>query len=177
MFLVSRTAESVAVLNEEICRVLYDKKLSACRFEGYLNVPDWKAVVRTAKSEKNTLPIDIVVSGTRLIRDSVGEVLADARVYLQHPCYEEPDVIYDNPHFLDLSELPASLKPQSGTLPEHSPPLQIDEMIPFEDSVETGISAQDQLRQKMTTVYESLTRSKKLKRIGAGMRIKTPLFP
>ncbi|TVY78219.1 DNA repair protein RAD5A [Lachnellula suecica] len=165
-FLGSSTMEKFAVLNEEVAGVLRNISLmSSCRFEPYLEAAEWETVLESLTNpEKNTyFPVDVVLYGPKAARDGVGILLSNARIYLQHPCYEEPDTEYDNPHFLKLSSLTSALEP-GDTIVLGSEPVE-------------EITTTSQLRRRMATIYDSLTRSTKLERIEADIRVTTKLLP
>lgn len=122
--------------------------------------------------------IDIVLYGSRIIRDSVGEVLSNARIYLQHPCHQESDTEYDNPHFfLKLTAVHPALQHSEESLASRPSPLEnsvLDE--PDEESAKE-LKTQAQLRGRLVKVFENLTRYKKLERLEADIRITRNLLP
>lgn len=172
--------KGIAVLNEETGKVLQQLlSLSSCRFEAYLLVEQWEALVeqKIQTGMERFIFIDIVLYGSKKIRDNVGKKLSSARMYLQHPCFCEEDVDYDNPHFLKFNGLPSSQK-EPEDIGIGSSIAQVDLGIspgqgdsPYKEMAPGAI-----LRRKMETVFDSLTRSKTLKRIEADIRIITPLL-
>jgi SWI/SNF-related matrix-associated actin-dependent regulator of chromatin subfamily A3 len=179
LHLRSKSSERVAVLNEATTKILQDiLTIKECHFEAYLAEEPWDDIVDSrGKAEKNVyLSVDIVLYGPLEMRDTIGELLSKARTYLQHPCYQEGNTVYDNPHVL---KLPATL-PSQSTQPS-TPPLMRAQSSPemVENSgiqMEEG-SQQSQIRRRVATVFDSLTRSKNLGRLEADIRIKTPLLP
>ncbi|TVY27092.1 DNA repair protein RAD5A [Lachnellula hyalina] len=171
--------ERFAVLNEGVAKVLRDiSALSNCRFDAYLEFEEWRSLLESlCKSEKhNFFPIDIIIYGSKSIRTGIGTLLSDSKIYLQHPCYEEPDTDYDNPHFLKLDGLSSALQSSSGSL-ESGKQIISKDILGFNNKPVDELTTQSQLRRRMATVYDSLTRSKKLERIEADIRITTELLP
>jgi SWI/SNF-related matrix-associated actin-dependent regulator of chromatin subfamily A3 len=110
-------------------------------------------------------------------RDSVGDLLSSARIYLQHPCCQVPDTDYDKPHFLKLTGLPSSNRQHVDSRLASSITLGDSHLhVEANDSI-AEVSKQDELRRTIGKVFESLTRSKKLNRIEADIRITRKLLP
>lgn len=169
-----------AVLNEEAARVLRDiSGLSSCRFDAYLELEEWALLQESlCKTEKHYFfPIDIVLYGSKSIRDGIGTLLSDRKIYLQHPCYAKPDTDYDNPHFLKLNGLSSALDSSLSFNSKSGNQTVSEDVFVFETKPVDELTTQSQLRQRMATVYDSLTRSKKLERIEADIRITTKLLP
>jgi SWI/SNF-related matrix-associated actin-dependent regulator of chromatin subfamily A3 len=178
-FLHSRSSERLAVLNEATSKVLRDiLALQGCYYKTYVakeNLDDFLNI-REKTDKKLYSVIDIVLYGPPEARDTIGKLLSTARTYLQHPCYQEANTSYENPHVLKLTDsIPVSQSLQTST-----PPVvesQVDAvMVDSADIQVEGDSPQSQVRRKVATVFDSLTRSQNLKRIEADIRIKTLLL-
>jgi SWI/SNF-related matrix-associated actin-dependent regulator of chromatin subfamily A3 len=123
------------------------------------------------------MPVDIVIYGSPEIRKGVGRLLSAARIYLQHPCHQDPNTEYDNPHFLNLTDLSTM-----STLPHSTSGSQTPLDTSETASTLFGESSEDRtieetLQSKLSKVFNSLTRYKTLKRLEADIKITTPLLP
>lgn len=95
---------SVAVLDMETSRILAAANLPSIRLHAYSDVEACDQLIAKKKKidAKTIFFVDIVLYGSRDIRDEVGNILSSARSYLQYPCYQEPNTEYDNPHHLQF---------------------------------------------------------------------------
>jgi hypothetical protein len=171
-------SEGIAVLNEETSKILAATDLPSLRLQAYSEIDAWDNLIANKDKidTKTVLFIDIVLYGSKDIRDEVGRILSSARVYLQHPCYQEPYTEYDNPHFLKLSSSNTA-SDSTDNVPLVAPPL-VPEDVSSIEAVSTGEqSSRAQVRRRLAEVLDSLTRSESLKRIEADIRITTPLLP
>jgi hypothetical protein len=178
VFLETSSSSPFAVLNEDLGKLLDAiSRLNFTQFEAYLSIKDWQSFIDLIKAEKNTLSIDIVLYGPTAIQEGVGKLLADTRVYLQHPCYRKPEIKYDNPHFWDLDHIASASSHFPGQVRKPSS-LQInDQVSTLVKATDTSPSSSVQLRRKISTIFDSLSRSKKLGRLGADSRVVTTLLP
>jgi SWI/SNF-related matrix-associated actin-dependent regulator of chromatin subfamily A3 len=171
---------NIAVLNEETAKVLRDlSSFPSCRTqvfvgEGYHLVTQGN---RKDTGKEKFMPVDIIIYGSPEIRKGVGRLLSAARIYLQHPCHQDPNTEYDNPHFLNLTDLSTmSTLPRSTS--GNQTPLDTSETPStlFGESSQ-GMTIEENLQSKLSKVFNSLTRYKTLKRLEADIKITTPLLP
>ncbi|KAK0115666.1 hypothetical protein ONS95_000066 [Cadophora gregata] len=174
-------AQPLAVLSEATSEVLRDlSSMRTCRFTVYVNTdprieipPD-----KDAKGQKTlSVKLDIVLYGSDEICSSVGIFLSRARIYLQHPCFQEPDTEYNNPHVLDLSQLsaqPGVSEPENAVV-EPATNIPSDIAIPAAEEQDTVGAAE--VKKKISNVFNSLTRYKSLTRLEADIKVTTPLLP
>lgn len=177
-FLKSHSAECVAILNDETTAALQNiSKFSKCYFKTYISQDEWKDLVRCVriKDRKLYVLVDIVFYGSHEDRNTVGQELSSNRIYLQHPYYQEADTLYDNPHVLKLDGLIPTSKLSNTRNPITTPSEALSFNQGFLDLEHEDNSPDAQVRRKIATVLNSLTRSKHLKRIEADIRIRTPL--
>ena len=174
--------EPIAVLNQETGKVLQDlSSIKSCRFEAYLATNSTSKILlpKDAKGQKKQfLELDIVLYGSDAVRNSIGTLLSRARLYLQHPCFKDPDTEYDNPHVLDLTNLFA----ESGVSTPENLGAKVPTIIPSDLSIHSSgdqdsVSANEELRNKLSRVFNSLTRYKSLTRLEADIKVTTPLLP
>jgi SWI/SNF-related matrix-associated actin-dependent regulator of chromatin subfamily A3 len=172
--------QDIAVMNEETSKVLQDlSSFDSCRTQVFVGEGSRIFLHGAPKDvgKERFMPVDIVIYGSPEIRKSVGRLLSAARIYLQHPCHQDPNTEYDNPHYLDLTDLSTT-----STLPRRisgsHTPLDVSE-TPTTSSGEPGegnITIGDALQTKLTRVFNSLTRYKTLKRLEADIKITTPFL-
>lgn len=178
-FLLSRSSERLAVLNEATSKILQDiSAMQGCYFKTYMADENWDDFLDNGNKPDKKLysAVDIVLYGPPEARNTIGNLLSTARTYLQHPCYQEANTSYDNPHVLKLSALDTTPQSLQTSIPALAR-VQVDsEMVDIAEIQINGESPQSQVLRKATTVFDSLTRSKNLKRIEADIRIKTPLL-
>jgi SWI/SNF-related matrix-associated actin-dependent regulator of chromatin subfamily A3 len=180
IFVKLALTDSFAVLNEEATKILKElSRSNSCRFDAFVSLKERDLLYSNKlKAEKNLfLLIDIVIYGPGVLRDSVGEVLSNARIYLQHPCYQEAGTEYDNPHFLKLNALNSNLKHSEDSLTISSPPLESSTLSIADEDLSIDVKTQAQLRRRLVKVFENLTRYKKLERFEADIRITRKLLP
>ena len=169
----------LAVLNEETSKAIQElSQLDSCQFSVWLNRKSWEALLKKeAKTNKIILPlVDIVVCGLRVIRNSVGDLLATSHIYLQHPCHKEAEIIYDNPHFLEFKDSTPGSGMISTSNAQDMPTTRFGAIIAY-DSKPQEISPETQLHHKVAEVFSSLTRFKHLTRLEADIRITARLMP
>lgn len=179
-FLISDLSDSLAVLNDKTTAALQEfLDFPNCYFRTYISHDQWKELLQSGdKNDKVVyILVDIVLYGSYENRNAVGQKLSCARIYLQHPYHQEPNTLYDNPHVLKFDDFEPALR-HSNT---HTPLAAIRESSPIDHSIinfqSDDNSPAAQIRRKVATVFNSLTRSKSLKRIEADLRIRTPLKP
>lgn len=172
-------SEGIAVLNEETSKILAATNLlQSFRFQAYSETDPWDNLIANKDKidTKTVLFVDIVLYGSEEIRDEVGSILSLSRVYLQHPCYQEPRTEYDNPHFLKFSNPPTIAFP-TVTIPLAAFPLTPGNVSSLEAVSPGDQNSRAQVRRRVAGVLDSLTRSQNLKRLEADIRIITPLLP
>ncbi|KAI8711490.1 hypothetical protein NCS52_01412700 [Fusarium sp. LHS14.1] len=64
--------------------------------------------------KKRIIDISVNILGPEDLADEVGDALAAASAYLQHPCFLESDVRYINPHYLCFREGLADMRAHVG---------------------------------------------------------------
>jgi SWI/SNF-related matrix-associated actin-dependent regulator of chromatin subfamily A3 len=178
-FLLSSTLERLAVLNEETSGTLQSIiDLPDYYFKAYILVEHWSDLVERGTNPNRAMyiSVDVVLYGLEEIRDTVGKLLSTARAYLQHPCYQESGTFYDNPHFLKLTDLLHPSQPAGPALPKIHLPQINPVLLPATETSADRDSESAQVRRKIATVFNTLTRSKHLKRLEADIRINTPLL-
>jgi SWI/SNF-related matrix-associated actin-dependent regulator of chromatin subfamily A3 len=179
VFLGFSSEEDVAVLNEVTSKALRDlSMLESCRFQ-VLVADDLRVILQGTHKNKEKdkfMHVDIVIYGLPEIGTSVGCLLSSARIYLQHPCYQDPYTKYANPHFLTLDDLfitSTHPSPVSGRRSQRNDSWTLTRS--------TGNSEDSSMREAFQTeiakVFSSLTRYKTLKRLEADIKITTPLLP
>ncbi|KAH7336623.1 SNF2 family N-terminal domain-containing protein [Rhexocercosporidium sp. MPI-PUGE-AT-0058] len=173
--------EHQAVINEETSKILRDLlSFGSCRLEAYPSVESHKFLTeKTATTDRHYyLPVDIVVYGSATASKSVGKLLSSARIYLQHPRYQDPDTAYDNPHVLDLAKLFANsgltTPSRTGT---HTPNTYMTANSTKPKEKVDNDHTQLQLYQKISRVLGSLTRYKSLTRLEADIKVTATLLP
>ena len=179
-FVQSASNDSFAVLNEEATKVLQELLHSkSCRFSAYLSLEERDTSLENkSKAEKNLfLLIDIVIYGSSVLRDGVGEVLSNARMYLQHPCHQEAGTEYDNPHFLKLNAVHNTTKNFEDSVASSLLPLDSSQLHIADEDSSIEVKTQAQLRRRLVKVFENLTRYKRLERLEADIRITRKLLP
>ncbi|KAG4433274.1 hypothetical protein IFR05_011244 [Cadophora sp. M221] len=174
-------AEPMAVLNEETAKVLRNLSImKSCQFKGYLSTSTGSKISPEQHgkgSSKVYILVDIVIYGSDSIRNSVGTLLSCAKTYLQHPCFQDPNTEYDNPHVLDLSRLFRSSSLSTPNSTETKPALVISSDVGVPSVLLTDSDhANDQLKSNLSRVFNSLTRFKSLKRLEADIKVTTPLL-
>lgn len=164
---------NIAVLNKGHTEIL-SELTPFCTFEAYSSSADWDLIANGGASiDKQTfLLTDVVLYGPKRSLEEVGKLLDDKKVFLQEPDYRDPNLGYINPHILDLS----------AVYPE--PHGEVDSMSSF--LLETGLQnelawqiapPQSLARDRIATAFKNMTRARNLKRIAAGIRIRTILKP
>lgn len=178
ILLTSPSEASFAVLNEEVTGILHKlANFPSSTLETYMNLENWNDLTKEfAKNQKVVFNVDIVLYGSRDLRDRVANLLSAARIYLQHPCHQKYDTIYDNPHFLKFGNLRANSTNSAAPLADNLVP-SLGGLASFEIKETTDNQLKDQVHQKMDTVYNSLTRSNNLVRLKVDARVTTRLLP
>ncbi|KUJ07728.1 uncharacterized protein LY89DRAFT_351881 [Mollisia scopiformis] len=181
-FVGTPSISHLAVMNEKTARVLHElSQIESCRFRVYLSADIYASIfVKDVKSEKKiVLQVDIVIYGAHTSKWSVGCLFADSKIYLQHPCYQDVDTPYDNPHVLVITDLLASSSLSSPALSRTRTPVSEFEELMMTTNTDTddSIRSQDLLQRQVGKVFGSLTRFKSLKRLEADIRVTTKLLP
>jgi SWI/SNF-related matrix-associated actin-dependent regulator of chromatin subfamily A3 len=168
-------------MNEETAKVIKIlSSLDTCVLKVYVAVEAAAPFIKDpARVNRGILlPVDIVVYGQKPIRHSVGHILSSARMYLQHPCHQDPNTYYDNPHFLKAADISTSsgmvVKALSG-IHASAGDSDIEAMSPDDKIPEDDLPANVRFQRKIDGIFNSLTRYKSLKRLEADVRITTPL--
>lgn len=180
MFLGSSVTEDIAVLNEQTTKVLQNLlAIDSCRLRVYTSVesPDVPEEKKTTADRTSYLSVDIVIYGSTTVRRSIGTLLSSARIYLQHPCYQDPNTEYDNPHVLDLTKMFANSGLSTPSRSGNQTPNAYVNAVTFSrnENVDSEDS-QSKLYQKLSKVFGALTRPKSLKRLEADIRVTTTLL-
>jgi SWI/SNF-related matrix-associated actin-dependent regulator of chromatin subfamily A3 len=178
-FLLSRSLERLAVLNEATSKVLQEfLAIQGSYFKSYIADENMDEFLndREKTDKKFYSVIDIVLYGPPEARDRVGKLLSIARAYLQHPCYQEANTSYDNPHILKFTTLDTTPQTFQTSTPPRPNALIDSEMADADEIHLEEESPHSRVQRKVATVFDSLTRSKNLKRIERDIRIKTPLL-
>lgn len=117
---------------------------------------------RAAKAGDAILRVNINVYGPRKDSEDVGQQLSKSKIYLQRPDKQRPEMLYENPHVLDLGE---------------TYNLGADN-VPFDrgDGVRPTSDAAG-FRNTVSEVYASLKRGTHLRRLEGNGRLKTSLLP
>lgn len=105
---VTTFAEEFAVINEDTSKVLRTLlSLESCFLKAFISkVSIMLCSKATANIQQNVVvPFDVVLYGQSAIRESVDRILSSSRLYLQHPCSQAPNTLYDNPHFLKEEDI------------------------------------------------------------------------
>jgi hypothetical protein len=179
VFVGFSSEDNVAVMNQETGKVLRDlSSLGSCRFQVFV-ADESRTMFRGTRmiTDKDKLmSVDIVIYGSLDIRKSVGHLLSSARIYLQHPCHQDPNTEYDNPHFLNLADLLIASALPSPTSRSLTP--LIDSEPPIITTVESSkdLIIGEALQTKLDKVFNSLMRYKTLRRLEADIKITTPLL-
>lgn len=173
--------EQTAVMNEETAKVLRIlSSLENCLLKVHITTEAAAPFLKdpTRYKKNMLLPVDIVVYGPKTIRQSVDHILSSARMYLQHPCHQDSNTYYDNPHFLKATDIAAPsrvlMKSLSGI--QSSPnDSEIENGSPTDIIPEKDLSANLRFQRRVAGIFKSLTRYKSLKRLEADVKITTPL--
>ena len=67
-----------------------------------------------ASGKKRIIDISVNILGPEDLTDAVGDALAAASAYLQHPCFLDPGVRYINPHYFCFGEELADMRAHIG---------------------------------------------------------------
>ncbi|KAH9212709.1 SNF2 family N-terminal domain-containing protein [Leptodontidium sp. 2 PMI_412] len=179
--LIHDAADEFAVVNEETTKVLKTlSSLESCFLKAFVPA---EAATLCYKSIGNihqnvVVPIDIVVYGQTAIRQSVDHILSSSRLYLQHPCSQERNTLYDNPHFLKEEDM-VSTSGRSLHLDKFDTSKdddsEVDVLLPTEEEIDGSLNSSMRALPKIARVFNSLTRFKSLKRLEADAKITTPL--
>jgi len=179
VFLGYSVEQDIAVMNEETSRVLRDlSSFDSCRFQVFVGDGSWTFLRGPRKDacQDRFMPVDIVIYGSPELGKSVGRLLSSARIYLQHPCHQDPKTEYENPHFLNLMTLSTtstSFRSGSGA---QTPLKNSETSIADSADFNEDITMAEALQTKLAKVFGSLTRYKTLKRLEADIKITTPLL-
>jgi hypothetical protein len=122
---------------------------------------------RAKKPGEATMTVEINIYGSVTDSDFIGDELSSAKLFLQDPSLAIQDIEYRNPHIVEFSGIEEP-KPESlGQifLVESSEPFKIvkEERKKFDHAV--------------STIYQSLTRSRNLDGKKGGAHVLTPLLP
>lgn len=181
-FIDAPSVAHFAVINEKTAKVLYEiSQIESCRFRVYMPTEKYTSLsIKDAKPEKKiVLQVDLVIYGVDTSKSIVGKLLSDSKIYLQHPCYQDPDTSYENPHVLDIMDLLASSSLSSDTISRTRTPVNNfeDHNLTSDVDFDSLTTTQDVLYRQMGKVFGSLTRFKSLKRLEADIRVTTQLLP
>jgi hypothetical protein len=169
--------DNVAVINRESSTVL-SQIATFCTFEASCLIDPWTPISNgTTTIDKDTcVLVDIIIYGHPNHCDEVGDILSSRKTYLQEPDYRDTLCGYKNPHFLDLN----SNHPVADMDPD---PLRISLLqtelgLQPREASNAKVSTQSLLKQKLETVFKTMTRSQNLKRVTADTnRVHTDLKP
>ncbi|KAE8449590.1 hypothetical protein EG329_007920 [Mollisiaceae sp. DMI_Dod_QoI] len=178
-FVGTASIPHLAVMNEKISGALYDLSYKeSCRFYVYMAAGNCASLQpKDFKTEKKiALHVDIVIYGPEMGKKSVGHLLSGKRIYLQHPCYRDPDAIYDNPHVLVITDLLASSLLSSPAISRtRTPSNDCDKTLAAYPETDDLNEPQVVLQRQVGKIFESLTRPQSLKRLEADIRVNTQL--
>jgi SWI/SNF-related matrix-associated actin-dependent regulator of chromatin subfamily A3 len=163
-FLTFPDGSKFALLNDHTAPVLRSVvKMPSIQFDALVDLTTLhETIARANKASEATLRVNINLYGSRETRETVGDQLSAGKIYLQHPEQQRPASVYDNPHVLDLPEIPlqsVDIKPQEAV----ESVLRGDKANPFHKAV--------------FDVYSSLKRGSHLRRLVGGIWLKTSLLP
>jgi SWI/SNF-related matrix-associated actin-dependent regulator of chromatin subfamily A3 len=119
------------------------------------------------KPGEATMTVEINMYGSVTDSDVIGEELSSAKLFLQDPTRGVQDIEYCNPHIVEFSGIEEP-KPENlgrNLFVESSEPFKIvrEERKKFDHTV--------------STIYQSLTRSRNLEGKKGGALVLTPLLP
>lgn len=95
----------IAVLNTKTTHVLWAiEELGHVRYQVFVGVETFSTSIITwaNKGQKVNFLVEIIIYGSKQIRDQIGRKLSDAEIYLQHPRCCSDHAKYDNPHYLEF---------------------------------------------------------------------------
>jgi hypothetical protein len=122
---------------------------------------------RAKRPGEANMKVEINIYGSIADADAIGNNLCFANVYLQDPDHGTQDIEYCNPHVIEFPgfEEPKPLNRGQAFFAESWGPSKIvrEEREKFNDTV--------------SSIYQSLTRPRNLKRMKGGTHILTPLLP
>ena len=131
------------LLDREVANVLGELS-EVCAVTFTVCVPGIPSMIkRETTSTSRPSKVSITLYGFREDSDSVGKILSDASVFLQHPeCYDN-SVPYENPHYLTRpgnsfsvpeSALPTVSQPKPSTILSDHDPLKIQVLEVFDSA-------------------------------------------
>lgn len=171
------SGKNLAVFNEMISNILKGI-VASCRFEAYSSAAAWQEINFHGGDEKNSLQVDIVLYGPRSIQSLVGEEFSSQRVYLQHPLFQLPGTVYENPHFLKFENLSLTDSPDDKSCHNTRAGLLSEDIRDsFNSLAANDRTPQARIQRKFAAVMSSLTRSKHLECLEADVHVKTLLLP
>lgn len=95
------------------------------------------STLNRASGKKRVIDISVNVFGPEDLAEKVGDALADASGYLQHPCFLETSVRYVNPHCFSFGEDRADMRAYIGPAKADPKSLQAsEELIRLLDSLD-----------------------------------------
>jgi hypothetical protein len=169
--------DNVAVINRESSTVL-SQIATFCTFEASCLMDPWISISSgTTAIDKNTcILVDIIIYGHPKHCDEVGDILSARKTYLQEPDYRDTLCGYKNPHFLDLnSNHPVAVMDHDSL---RFSLLQSELGLQQQEASNAKVLTQSLLKQKLATVFKTMTRSQNLKRVTADTnRVHTDLKP
>jgi hypothetical protein len=168
--------DNVAVINRESSTVL-SQIATFCTFEATCLTDPWIPISSgTTTIDKDTcILVDIIIYGHPKHCDEAGDILSARKTYLQEPDYRGTLCGYKNPHFLDLN----SNHPVAD-MDHNSLRLSLlqTELGLQQQASNSKVLTQSLLKQKLATVFKTMTRSQNLKRVTADTnRVHTNLKP
>ncbi|KAH6722788.1 SNF2 family N-terminal domain-containing protein [Leptodontidium sp. MPI-SDFR-AT-0119] len=122
---------------------------------------------RAKKPGEASMKVEINIYGSVADADAIGNKLCSANMYLQDPDHGTQDIEYCNPHVVEFPgfEEPKPLTRGQAFLAESWGPSK---MVREE---------RENFKHTVSSIYQSLTRSRNLKRMKGGAYILTPLLP
>lgn len=104
--------------------------------------------------------VNINVYGSFDNLSSVGKILSAHKIWLQRPDWSKPGYKYNNPHFMQVTATTSTHELENTS---HDEGITAEETVQFQESIDQ--------------VYSMLTRNSNLKRVSAGQRLITTLYP
>jgi hypothetical protein len=130
----------IAVLNTKTTHVLWAiEELGHVRYQVFVGVETFSTSIITwaNKGQAVNFLMEIIIYGSKQIRDQIGRKLSDAEIYLQHPRCCSDHAKYDNPHYLEFKHSQKPDLPQQlchslthpNNLGQSAPNLQLSALL------------------------------------------------
>ena len=174
------SGQKFARLNKDFCREIRQLTRFGVKFQAYLSKSDWASLFPT-RSNYPTSPavsfdVEVNVYSFKHHADQIGDILAQAGVFLQDPTHDSNEVPYHNPQLLEIQGIEE--REETPVAFAEGPALNL---ISFGSTIEQEKA--DPERQSKTTdlvdsILDSLSHNGILQEISTDQnRIKTKLLP